>query len=335
MEKKKHISDEAWAVIAKQLYGQEEGTEAQMDADNRDVNEYAEISRTAEVVDRYFNLKRFDAERAYQYVRPKLVSYRQRNFPHIYQPVMKIAAALIVALLLASVGFYLGSHPGANTGSSGVTVNDYGISKIELADGSVVTLNRDTKINYPETFRADIREVEIEGEAFFEVQPDPERPFVIHAGQATIKVLGTSFNVNAYPQNEEIEVVVATGKVQVAKKKSATKQSDEIILNPGDKGVFVANTQELRKTKNENPNYLAWKTRDLVFDKTSLKEVISQLNNVYPGQVRLVDPELEQLLLTARFDNRPLDFILEVIALTHNLEIAKEEGQYVLKSAEN
>lgn len=332
MEKKKHISDETWEAIARQLYGQEEIGGDNPSTGSWDADQFAEISDTAAQIDRYFNLKKFDAEAAYQQVKPRLETARpNRQLTWFNPPVLKVAALVVFALLLASVGFYMGNHPWGNSRTAGVTVDDYGISRIELADGSVVTLNRDSKINYPEKFNASIREVDIEGEAFFEVQPDPARPFVIHAGEATIKVLGTSFNVNAYPRNNGIEVVVASGKVQVSKTKTGTNQQNDLILDPGDKGVFVTGSNELRKSKNDNPNYLAWKTRDLIFDKTSLKEVLEQLNKVYRAQVRTAGPDLDQLLLTARFENRPLDFILEVIALTHNLEVAKENGQYVLK----
>lgn len=332
MEKKKHISDDAWEAIAKQLYGQEKVGGDNPATGSWDADQFAEISETAAQIDQYFNLKKFDAKAAYQQVRPRLeTSRRMRQISWFNQPAMKVAALVVFALLLASVGFYMGNHSWENLRTAGVIVDDYGISRIELADGSVVTLNRDSKINYPEKFSASAREVEIEGEAFFEVQPDPARPFVIHAGEATIKVLGTSFNVSAYPQNNEIEVVVTSGKVQVSKTKAATNQQNDLILDPGDKGVFATESNELRKIRNDNPNYLAWKTRDLIFDKTSLKEVLEQLNKVYRAQVRTADPELDQLLLTAHFENRPLDFILEVIALTHHLEVTNENGQYVLK----
>ena len=168
---------------------------------------------------------------------------------------------------------------------------------------------------------------------FFEVKPDPSRPFIIHAGGTTIRVLGTSFNVSAYPGREKVEVVVQTGKVQVTKTRAVMKGHDAVILDPGDKGVFINESQELMKSKNDNPNFLSWRTRDFTFNKTSLNDVIQQLNNVYRVQIRMENPETGNLFLTARFEDRSLDFILKVIALTHHLNVKKEDDCYILQKS--
>ncbi len=340
MEKNKHIGDKEWEAIAKQLFDTVEDGRETPEISGIDAEILEDVVKTSGQVDLYYKLKKYDPENAWEQVKPQI----RTNAPavktfRLSPVVMRVAAVILFAVLLTSVGFYVGSKPWSKEKSAGVVVDNYGISRLELPDGSVVTLNHDTKINYPRKFSGNIREVEIEGEAFFEVQPNPNKPFVIHAGEANIKVLGTSFNVNAYPGNNEIEVVVATGKVQVSKKKTETIQSaettqlNEVILDPGEKGVFVSLSNELRKSRNDNPNFLSWKTRDLIFNKTSLKEVIEQLNKVYRIQIKTDDPQLDQLLLTARFEDRSLDFILKVIALTHGLDVEKENELYVLKKS--
>ena len=85
-------------------------------------------------------------------------------------------------------------------------------------DGSIVTLNRNSKLIFPKHFTKNVREVTITGEAFFDVKPNTSKPFIINAGNVQVKVLGTSFNVCAYPGTETVEVVVESGKVQVTRK---------------------------------------------------------------------------------------------------------------------
>jgi len=332
MEKNKHITDEEWGAIAKDLYLEGDGTE--WPADWKQTQEGAEIKETARRIDLYFRLKKFDTESAFQNVKHQ--THRRHNKSFILwksHPFLKIAAVVTFVLIVASAGFFAGTRQRVTNQQAGVVVDRYGNSRIQLSDGSVVTLNHDTKVDYPDKFDGDIREVRIEGEAFFEVRPDPARPFVIHAGKATIKVLGTSFNVNAYPENEDVEIVVETGKVRVIKVAGTTSVADELILDPGDRGVLTGTSGELKKSRNENPNFLSWKTRDFVFNKTSLKEVIQQLNKVYQVRVKAEDPRIERLRLTAKFEGRSLDFILKVISMTHDLKVVQTEGNYILQKS--
>src|SRR5665811_822673 len=175
------------------------------------------------------------------------------------------------------------------------------------------------------------REVVIEGEAFFNVKPNPEKPFIIDAGNAQVKVLGTSFNVCAYPKSETVEVIVATGKVQVTNKNQNVSEEDnrEVFLLPGEKGTLFSQQNILEKTENNNPNYIAWKTHDLIFDEVPLQDVIECLEKVYHVDIQVTDPEINDLLLKAHFDKKPIDFVLNVVRLTFNLELSGENEQSV------
>lgn len=329
MEKTKHMTEEEWIAIARDLYDKSDGTAS---LSGHPEGPAVEIVKTAKEIDLYFRLKQFDTERAFQQLKQSgYQSPATRRGIGQTRPVLKVAAAVVLALLVASAAFFVGTGKQDATRQSGVTVDQYGHSKIQLADGTMVTLNHDSKMNYPGRFDRDVREVSIEGEAFFEVHPDASRPFVIHAGDATINVLGTSFNVNAYPGNDEVEVVVETGKVRISKTKASTAVVREMILDPGERGTVKTAGGEMQKSRNDNPNFLAWKTRRFVFTKTSLKEVMAQLNKVYRVQVKASDPQLEKLLLTAHFEDRSLDFILKVISLTHDLKVEAVDDAYVLK----
>jgi ferric-dicitrate binding protein FerR (iron transport regulator) len=176
--------------------------------------------------------------------------------------------------------------------------------------------------------------VEIEGEAFFDVTPNPEKPFIINAGNAQVKVLGTSFNVCAYPETETVEVVVATGKVRVTNKfqEATTGINREVYLVPGEKGTLIYKGNILEKTENKNPNYLAWKTHDLIFDEVPLHEVIECLEKVYHVDIQVEESEINDLVLKAHFDKKPIDFVLNVVRLTFNLELSEENEQFTFSS---
>ena len=239
---------------------------------------------------------------------------------------------LVVAVLLGSVGYYLGFRNGVPAVFSEViSAKNQVLQEYVLPDGSTVALNANSKLRFPKEFRSDIREVTIEGEAFFDVKPNPEKPFVINAGNAQVKVLGTSFSVSAYPGNETVEVIVATGKVSVVNR--ITEQQTEIgelLLVPGEKGTLFALSQKLEKSVNTDPNYLSWKTHDLIFDEVPLGEVIRCLEKTYHIRIDLAEPGLNDLLYEGHFDQKPADFVLDVIRLNFNPELTGGTEHFTL-----
>jgi ferric-dicitrate binding protein FerR (iron transport regulator) len=245
-----------------------------------------------------------------------------------------VAAIALLALALGSAGFYVGWRQQKTAVFTEVISGENQVlHDVTLPDGSVVSLNSTSKIHFPRQFSGKQRKVSIEGEAFFNVKPDPENPFVISAGTALIRVLGTSFNVCARPGENTVEVTVETGKVQFGCNRLAQKPCDQLILTPGEKGVLFSADQTLKKSVNDNPNVNAWITHDLIFNKTTLREVTDVLQGVYHIDIQLSDPALGDLVLTAHFNDQPIDFILEVIRLTFSLELSAQNGQYFLTAA--
>ena len=330
-----NIEEEKWALLAKSIYDQNPQLtdEEQLPADAK---EKEQVQRMAKQVDLYFELKKYPTDEAWEKVQQKIQHQPQIKITRvrrlIVHPLMRVAAAVLVAAMLSVGGYEIFSNLGASGQMVELSASNQAVKIISLPDGTLVSLNSNSELKYPKKFGKSTREVIIEGEAFFEVKPDKEKPFIIHAGDAQIKVLGTSFNVHAYPNEKSVEVIVKTGKVQVLNKAVAATQTKELILNPGDKGTLVYLNNALLKTTNENPNFLSWKTHNLIFRATSLDEVIRNLENVYKVNIRLEDPKLNGLLLTAHFENLSLDFILEVIETTFQMETQRIEGQYILKT---
>ena len=342
MSTNQNIEEEKWALLAKSIYDQdqkltsEEHTSTVDELTTNYSKEKEQILLIAKKVDLYFQLKKYPSENAwekvYRQIQHKSQSKKARFRRLISNPLMRIAATVLVASLLSVAGYDIFFRRGASSQMMELSASTQLVKTFTLPDGTLVSLNSDTHLHYPKTFDKNTREVTIEGEAFFEVKPNKNKPFIVHAGNAQIKVLGTSFNVSAYPDAKLMEVIVKTGKVQVINQDTLIKQSNKLILNPGDKGTLVLSSNALLKTNNENPNFVAWKTHDLIFRATSLGEVISNLEKVYKVSIHLDDPKLDGLLLTAHFNNYSLDFILKVIEATFQMETQKIDGQYILKA---
>ncbi|RKD92228.1 FecR family protein [Mangrovibacterium diazotrophicum] len=331
METNRNNTDEKWAALAKHLFDEPTAENSESLAADWDEDELKDIRETARQVDLYFQQKRFSAKEAFTKIdvaRNQAATLKPKKTIQFWS---RIAAVVAIALFLGGAGYWMSGRNGFNTQKEIASGQNADITEIVLADGSVVTLNYGSTLTYPDEFNGKYREVTLDGEGFFEVQPNPEQPFIIHAGKADIQVLGTSFNVNAYPQNGEVSVVVQTGRVRVSSNE-LTETGEKVVLIPGEKGVLALNDQVVQKSQNTDVNFLSWKTHSFSFNKTSLKDVIQQLDKVYRVQISTADPDLERLLLTARFDDRPVRFILEVIAMTHGLEIQQtNENEYLLQ----
>lgn len=345
MDKKKNIENFNQELLAKYLNGEVNSREklaVESWANQSDKNreELEQSRQVLEKVDIYYKVKRFNSNTAWKNVHSKTNQVPLTVIQHkivrkeVIAKFYKYAAIIVIALLLGSIGYYTGFRNQETAVYSEIISGEAQVlNKYVLPDGSVIALNSNSKLIFPKKFRNNVREISIEGEAFFDVKPNPKKPFVINAGNAQIKVLGTSFNVCAYPETETVEVVVETGKVQVIRKNEDPQvKIHEVFLVPGEKGTLFNESNFLEISINKNQNFLAWKTHDLIFNEIPLSEVIQCLEKVYPIKIHVTEPELNDLILTAHFDKKPIDFILNVVRLTFNLELSGENKQFTLSS---
>ena len=236
--------------------------------------------------------------------------------------VLRIAAALVIGLI-GVAGWYGGKQM---LMYDRVAV-EIGTEIIELPDGTMVTLNSGSTVKYTKNESLASRKVKLSGEAFFEVSRDTSRPFLVDAGPAQIEVLGTSFNVNAYPDNEEVEVTVSTGLVAMSAKKTADHQ---IVLNKGNTGIYSKEKDQLDLIIEGKANANAWKTRYINFTDTPLKEVMAVLKHIYQADIILKDPGLSDYTITVSFNNQELDAVLMVLASTLDLTIETNGDRIII-----
>lgn len=331
-----NIEDKDWELIAKSIYDEktpETADNLSPDSEDHLQEKIGQLTGLTQKVDLFFELKKYNADQAWNKVESKIhnksVKQKPRQKMIWAHPIFRAVAAVLLGAVLLISGYMVAFNPTASGNLKEISATTEILKTFTLPDGTLVSLNTNTKLKYPEKFGRKTREVSIEGEAFFEVKPNKNKPFIIHAGSAEIKVLGTSFNVSAYPETKQVEVIVETGKVQVLNK---IIQTNELILTPGDKGTLIYSSNSLLKTTNQDPNFLAWKTHNLIFKATSLGEVIETLQKVYKVNIRLADSRLNGLLLSAQFNDNQLDFILKVIETTFQIESQQVNGQYILKA---
>ena len=234
----------------------------------------------------------------------------------VFPTLLKVAASIAVILSVALVIFQL-------TKSDQLTLvaADKAITQ-QLSDGSVVTLKAGGELKYVDGFAEELREVTLKGEAFFEVTPDSERPFIVHTQSIDVTVLGTSFNVKA-DNTGTADVVVVDGLVSVK------YQDQEVKLNPGERAIAVLTSEKLTKQKNEDPNFLSWKTMEFSFINTPLKQVVRDLNNAFNSTIQ-VDENMLNCPVTVSFQGQSIDSILRVLEATLSLTIKEESGKKVL-----
>lgn len=183
-----------------------------------------------------------------------------------------------------------------------------GVQEATLPDGSVVALNAGSKLEY--LVKGDTREVTLEGEAFFVVKADPNQPFVITSGKVRTRVLGTSFNIQAYPKDDHISVSVVSGKVEMS------KAAEKIVLEKGEKGLYNKQQGNLSQAVFSDPPS-AWVNGELNFFHMPLAEVAKVLERSYQVTIDISNNSSKQCEITGKFRiNQSIDEVLQLICKT-------------------
>lgn len=235
-------------------------------------------------------------------------------FKRFYFRAMAAAAILILA-----IGFFWLNQPAPQE----TLVSGPSVINQKLADGSEITLNKQSSLHYPKTFKGKTRSVELKGEAFFNISPDKAKPFIIDVKDVQVTVVGTSFNVRE--DSSYVEVLVETGIVKVSHEgKEVTLQAGEKIKMP-----FAGAVAEKEKVSDKLHNY--YRTKEFVCDDTPLWKLVQVLNEAYKTNIVFGKEELKNLRMNTTFYNESLDQVLEVIHLTFNITVRKDNDRIILE----
>lgn len=239
-------------------------------------------------------------------------------------------AMRIAAILVIFFGIYLIFSKKEDVSDTLKIVKIESSDKIKvliLPDSSIITLNLASVIEYPENFEGKERRVKFKGEAYFEVVPNKSRPFIIETSKSETRVVGTAFNLKAVADEKTESIVVTEGIVEFSGKTATTKKA--VKLEKGEKAIL---NSELKKEKNTDPNFMAWKTGVLVFDNQNLLDALQVLSGFYKVKFMVKDSVLTSYTLSGRYEKLSISELTEVLEMTLNLKVEKQGEIYWLKS---
>ena len=213
--------------------------------------------------------------------------------------------------------------------------NSTHIIKQLLPDSSVVWLNPNASLSYPDVFEEASRNVVMSGDCFFEVTKNPKRPFIIESNQLVTKVWGTSFRVYDKHDGTIARVTVVTGKVSVSEKNSAKASAvlskNEVILLPEQEVVYNKNSHSLEENKHADMKPVQkWAHTGMNFDNVSFAEIIKQLTNQFGVQIRIADNKLADEKMTADLSGLNLPEVLDVLKTSMQINYTMNENDVTI-----
>lgn len=319
MNNKERFTEKEWEELASILSGEK--------GENNELLNRFEAEDIHNTGDKWRNLggrnseKEIDVDSAWNKVSSGM---NENRFRIMRSTFIRVAAMALLILGIGSVTIYMNNTGYFSKKISAATSIDEKNIVVNLPDGSKISLNRNSVLTYRENFGKKNRNVKLTGEAFFEIAPDASKPFIIDAGKANVKVVGTSFNVITNNTESEVEVYVKTGKVTLSDKSG----SQSIALEPGFVGKMDSKISG--KTLNEDPNYLSWNTGLLVYAGQKLDVVFNDLKRVYNMDIIADDPSILENPWHSPIDNASEDTIIQLICGSFNLSYTKDGNVYHL-----
>jgi ferric-dicitrate binding protein FerR (iron transport regulator) len=204
----------------------------------------------------------------------------------------------------------------------------YGITRIKLPDGSTVLLRDGSWLNMKSSFEGNTREVSLQGEAFFDVASNPEKPFIIHTGKVKTTVLGTSFSIKAIPADPVITITVTSGKVKVEDEKillAMLEADKQLVYNTRSNHV----TEKMVDARIVSDGW----SHNLIFRNSTFESITQEISTIYEVTILFEKETLKQRQITASLDNRDsIETILDLLCTAQRAYYVKEGDAYVIKS---
>lgn len=254
-----------------------------------------------------------------EWIRSQLAGPAGNNHKRHFPLRMLIPWATIAATVLIAVLFYPQLQSFIKQGSpfsdQQLVSVGYQPQMVNTPDGSEIWVNSSSTLKYPSEFSGEQREVFLEGEGFFKVKKNPDKPFIVHAGDLKIKVLGTSFDVQSYLKDDEVTITLATGKVEIAF--GPAQSGQKAVLAPGQQFVYNKSLNEYVIKKIDPYTSYAWKDGLLIFDQQPLSEITKVLERYHDVTFVFKDGQLlANKKITFRHKNENMTNILEILSFS-------------------
>ena len=285
------------------------------EASEENAKAFQDFEEVWQQTERLRRMQKYDAQKALQKVDKKLQDKTNSRFLEQFK---KVAAVLVIPLLIASIYQYLQNSPETvietewNTLSTGPGMR----SNFQLPDGSQIILNSNTTLRYPVVFTGDLREVDLQGEAYFDVEKNTEKPFIVNTGKILVEVTGTEFKVSNYASENLTEIVLVEGSINLCQCNNTGERSVIQALTPGDKATLAEDDNKLFVEKVNVEKYIAWKNGMLMFRDDTMVEVVRRLNRWYNVDIHLSDNSLKDYVYTATFEDESLFQVLDLLKLS-------------------
>jgi transmembrane sensor len=273
-----------------------------------------------------------------------------------FKMLIRYAAVFVMAFGLAWLIFYRGQVPSSLNSSKAnvISVPNGSKSYLTLEDGTEIWLNSGSRLTCNNFSNASVREVYLEGEAFFDVRKDRQRPFVVKTSDLKVKVLGTRFNIKSYPTEKITETVLVTGKLQIEEINAMTAGEKIITLEPNQKATYFSESRvlELEKSQpeatsdlkvpamhqiieNVNPElYTSWKDEKLIFTNERLESLVIKMERWFNVDITLKDSLLKDFRYTGKFEKENIEQALKALKLATPLEYQIDKDKITLYLAE-
>ncbi len=266
-----------------------------------------------------------NVQEGYRKTKVKIKKNSRKTF--ILQMWNKTAAIIAITLFISTLALLYALFQKQNSYGSHITYTEItaspgAILKTQLPDDSEVWLNGGTTLRFPSQFTSDKRTVELTGEAFFQVQTDPDHPFEVNIPSG-LKVIakGTSFNINAYPDDHANEIALQQGCVEVL------YNNARIDLRPSEMVYFEKETYKLEKSLINIDEKIGWKDGFLIFRNTSLEDVLKKLSRHYNAEIYLHKETNIDYHIRATFSSETLQQILDALKLAAPITWSVKEIQ--------
>lgn len=253
-------------------------------------------------------------------------------------PQIRVYAAAAVLLITTSLAFLWASEMVTFPWDSQAaqfetrTVANGARDKLILADGTRITLDAGSRLRYPEVFSGDTRDVFLSGEGYFEVASDAEKPFVVHADRAVVKVLGTRFNMRAWQMDKTVTVAVVEGKVSLGSEE--TVQESVVIAN-GQASTLPESGPPAEPYPVDIEKHMGWMRNEVFFERAPLGEILYQLERWHNVRFVLEDSSIAAEQLTVHIRGKALDDVLELISVLTGLDYQRTGGSIQLSLKDN
>ena len=256
-------------------------------------------------------MDKVDADKALKKAKGKLV---RRKFKTVFLWAERAAAIMFIPLLSAYL-LQIKNSDVAEARMMEIRTNPGMTTAFVLPDGTNVSLNSGSVLRYPEFFSEDKREVELIGEAFFDVTKDPNKRFVVKTtGDERVEVLGTSFNMEAFPGDSILSTTLLEGKVRFV------SDTGSVQMNPGEKLVYNNKTSKAKLTKTNGEAETAWKYGKIIFDNTPFNEVLRMLSKRFNVDFVVKNEKYRKDSFTGTFSTQRLEQVLDVFSISSKIK---------------